>query len=122
MLPTSGSVLGFLLFPAHLALNRNWLKNLSRGRYPAYRTVQTVLAALCLLAMLSLMASGILLSEVLFPGVRVRGWTETAHGLYRLSHLVGHCRLAGGRLREGQQFHWKNRDPLCHLLFLRAGG
>lgn len=74
----------FLPFLLHLTLNRNWLRSLGRGRWPAYRVVQTVLAALCLLAMLGLMASGILVSEALFPEVRVRGWTETA----RLVHMA----------------------------------
>lgn len=73
-----------LLFILHLALNRTWLQILGRGRYTAYRVVQTVLAALCLLAMLSLMVSGIVLSRHVFA-LRIRGWSALA----RQVHMAG---------------------------------
>lgn len=73
-----------LLLILHLMLNRKWLQSLGRGRYTAYRMVQTVLAALCLLTMLGLMVSGILLSRHVFSALRVRGWSAMA----RQAHIV----------------------------------
>lgn len=75
----------FLLLAAHLRLNRKWLQSLGRGRYPAYRAVQTVLAAACLLAMLGLLSSGVLLSRHVFFALRLRG---RMRGLARRAHMA----------------------------------
>lgn len=56
----------FLLFIAHLVLNRKWIGSLGKGQWSAYRSVQTVLATLCFLAMAGLMVSGIILSNYIF--------------------------------------------------------
>lgn len=77
-----------LLFILHLALNRTWLQNLGRGRYTAYRVVQTVLAALCLLTMLGLMASGIILSRYVFA-FRIRGWSAVARQVHMACSFWG---------------------------------
>ena len=37
----------FLLFIAHLILNRKWVGSLRRGRWSAYRIVQTILVGRC---------------------------------------------------------------------------
>lgn len=79
----------FLLFLVHLALNRRWLQSLTRGRYTAYRTVQTALAAACLLAMLGLMASGIILSNHIFAGLHIRGWSDLARQVHMLCSYWG---------------------------------
>lgn len=77
-----------LLFVLHLALNRTWLQNLCRGRYTAYRVVQTVFAALCLLAMLGLMSSGIVLSRHVFA-LRIRGWNALARQVHMACSFWG---------------------------------
>lgn len=74
----------FLLFLVHLILNRGWLQSLNRGRYTAYRAVQTALVIGCFLAMLGLMASGIILSNHVFNGLHIRGWSALA----RQAHLL----------------------------------
>lgn len=74
----------FLLFIAHLVLNRKWIGSLGKGQWSAYRSVQTVLAALCFLAMAGLMISGIILSNYIFAGLRIRGWSAPA----RQAHLL----------------------------------
>lgn len=74
----------FLLFIVHLILNRNWVGNLGRGRWSAYRIVQTILVVLCFLTMVGAMASGIILSNYIFAGLRVRGWSAPA----RQAHLL----------------------------------
>ncbi len=75
----------FLLFAAHLVLNRKWIGSLGKGRWPAYRTVQTVIVALCFLTMVGLMASGTILSNHLFSGLHIRGQNAPA----RQVHMAG---------------------------------
>ena len=68
----------FLLLLAHLILNRKWVKNLGKGRWTAYRMIQMVIVVLCLLMMVGAMVSGIVLSEYIFSGLHIRGWTALA--------------------------------------------
>lgn len=91
-----------LLFILHLALNRTWLQSLGRGRYTAYRVVQTVLAALCVLAMLGLTASGILLSRHAFSALRIRGWSAMARQAHMACSFWGFVLMS---LHLG--LHWK---------------
>lgn len=74
----------FLLFTVHLILNRNWVGSLGRGRWSAYRIVQTILVLLCFLTMVGSMISGIILSNYIFVGLRIRGWSALA----RQAHLL----------------------------------
>ena len=74
----------FLLFIAHLILNRNWVRNLGRGHWSAYRIVQTILVAVCFLTIVGSAASGIILSNYIFAGLRIRGWSALA----RQAHLL----------------------------------
>lgn len=73
-----------VLFVLHLALNWQWVRGLRRGRWSAYRILQTVLAALCFVTMLGLMSSGIILSRHVFA-LRIRGWSAIA----RQVHMAG---------------------------------
>lgn len=79
----------FLLFLVHLILNRGWLQSLNRGRYTAYRTVQTVLVVGCFLAVFGLMASGIILSNHIFTGLHIRGWSALARQVHLLCSYWG---------------------------------
>ena len=74
----------FLLFAVHLILNRKWVGSLGRGRWSAYRIVQTILVALCFLTMVGSVTSGIILSNYIFAGLRIRGWSAPA----RQAHLL----------------------------------
>lgn len=74
----------FLLFTAHLILNRKWVESLGRGRWPAHRIVQTILVVLCFLTMVGLMISGIILSNYIFVELRIREWSALA----RQAHLL----------------------------------
>ena len=71
-----------LLVLLHLFLNRGWIPSLGRGRYSAYRTFQTVIALLCLAVMAGVAASGLLLSNHVFPDLRVRVWEGCAVQLH----------------------------------------
>lgn len=74
----------FLLFLLHHILNRSWIRNLPKGRYPLRRIVQTALALLILLTMLGSMASGIVLSKHLFAALPIQGGRSTA----RVAHML----------------------------------
>lgn len=77
----------FVLFAAHHVLNRAWLKSLGKGRYSAYRVLQTVLAALIFAGMLGSVCCGILLSKHLFSFFYVPGSAEAARTAH---HLCGY--------------------------------
>ena len=74
----------FLLFLVHLILNWKWVGSLGKGRWTAYRIVQTTIAALCFLMMMGAMVSGIVLSNYVFSGLHIRGWSSLA----RQAHMV----------------------------------
>lgn len=56
----------FALFILHHILNRNWSKNLFRGKYVPFRIVQTIIVVLVLCAMAGSMVSGVILSAMCF--------------------------------------------------------
>ena len=74
----------FVLFIAHHVLNRNWYKNLSRGKYPPSRVFQLAVDGMVFLAMLGLMASGIMLSNHVFAFWDIHGGMSFA----RLLHMA----------------------------------
>lgn len=109
----------FLLFTAHLILNRKWVGSLGRGRWPAYRMIQTALVVLCFLTMVGLMISGIILSNYIFVGLRIRGWSALARQAHLLCsywgfllmslHLGLHWSMvltAARRFSKAQWFRW----------------
>lgn len=74
----------FVLFIAHHVLNRNWYKNLSRGKYPPSRIFQIAVDLLVFLAMIGLMVSGIMLSNHVFAFLDIHGGMSFA----RLLHMA----------------------------------
>lgn len=77
-------VLMFVLFVLHHLLNRSWHKSLTKGRYTAVRTLQTVVDVLVLLSMISLMVSGIVLSREVFDFLHIR----RGMGFFRILHML----------------------------------
>lgn len=101
----------------HLFLNRGWLRVLRRGRYTPYRIVQTGVAALCALALMGMLCSGILLSNHLFPSLRVQRWAALAGQLHLGCAFWGFILMS---LHFG--LHWeslRNRAPLLEAPFDR---
>ena len=100
----------FLLFLLHHGLNWKWLRGLGRGRYTAFRVLQTILAALLLFCMLGVMASGILLSRHLFAALPIpggRSWARVVHmlcaywGFVLMSlHLGLHWGMVSGAVKR----------------------
>ena len=74
----------FVLFIAHHVLNRNWYKNLSRGKYSPSRVFQLAVDGMVFLAMLGLMVSGIMLSNHVFAFWDIHGGMSFA----RLLHMA----------------------------------
>lgn len=73
-----------LLFVFHQWLNIDWYNRLTRGRYSAFRIIQTVLVLLTLASMLATMISGIVLSRYTFDFLSIRGGQEAARTVHLL--------------------------------------
>ena len=78
----------FALFVLHHGLNLKWTKCLGRGRYTPFRVLQTVLAALVLIAMLGSMFSGIVLSRYALK-LDIRGLAGEARTVHMLCAYWG---------------------------------
>ena len=104
----------FLLFIAHLVSNRAWFKGIERGRYSAYRILQTIVTLLIFLSMLGLMFSGIVLSQHLFAVLPIRGLSSIARQIHMVCSFWGFLLMS---LHLG--FHW---GMVLHLLRLPSRG
>lgn len=74
-----------ILFIAHHLLNRNWHKNIFKGKYTALRTVTLCVDVLILISMLAQMYSGIVMSRYVFSFLPI----ETGMSLARRLHILG---------------------------------
>ena len=71
-----------VLFLVHHFLNIKWLHGVTKGRYSAFRIVQTLLVAAMMVLMAGSMVSGILLSNHLFKAIReivLATWARQVH-------------------------------------------
>ena len=57
----------FSLFLLHHILNWSWLRNLFKGKYSLYRTIQTILVLFILVTMIGSMTSGAVLFKEIRP-------------------------------------------------------
>lgn len=102
------AMLVFLIL--HGALNAGWIRGLRKGRYSAFRIVQTASAALALLSMLGSMLSGIAQSRYVFAFLPLRELhtlAETVHlpcaywsFLFVSLHLGFHWSMVLGVMRR----------------------
>lgn len=100
----------FVLFAVHNILNRRWYGALFKGRYTAYRILQTAVTLLTLLCMFGQMVSGIILSQYAFRFLPVSGLTSLARTLHLLgaywgfvlmsAHLGLHWNMVMGMARK----------------------
>lgn len=114
-----------LLFLGHHGLNRRWYPALLKGRWTAARVFQTVVNAALLLAMLGLMASGVMLSRHVFSFLPRRGGQELARTLHMLSSYWGFCLMGlhlGLHWRAVMAWAGKEKASATHLAPLRAAG
>lgn len=74
----------FFLFVLHLAFNWPWIRSVPKGKYNAFRLLQTILAAAIFLCMIGSMVSGIMLSRHVFAFLSIRRgsyWARNVHML-----------------------------------------
>ena len=74
-----------VLFIVHHLLNRNWHKNIFKGKYTVLRTVTFCVDVLILISMLAQMYSGIVMSRYVFSFLPI----ETGMSLARRLHILG---------------------------------
>ena len=74
----------FVLWGLHIALNRRWYGAIFRGKYNPYRIMQTVINCCILICTISLMISGIILSNHIFTFLNIQGGL----GFARIAHLL----------------------------------
>lgn len=78
-----------LLFLVHNLLNINWYKSLRKGKYPLPRLVQTVLNILLFACVISLFASGVMMSGYVFAWMPIHGKMSFARNLHMVSAYWG---------------------------------
>lgn len=61
------------LFVLHHILNRQWLKNVFKGKYTPYRVFQTITASLIFITILGSAVSGVILSRYIFASLNLGG-------------------------------------------------
>lgn len=74
----------FLLFLGHHILNMQWSRHIFKGRYTAYRYLQTTIAAMLFLCMIALAYSGVVLSRHVFSNLPIHGGRSLARTLHML--------------------------------------
>lgn len=77
----AGAVM-FLLFIVHHILNRNWYKNIFKGRYSPMRIIQLLVNTVLLAVMAGMMVSGVILSRHVFAFLPIQGGTSFARILH----------------------------------------
>ena len=117
-----------ILFFAHHFLNRNWYKNLFKGRYTPMRALQVSIDMLLLIAMLAQMYSGIAMSRHVFVFLPFGGGMALARRLHILGaywgfiltsvHLGMHWNMFLGMAKEkiGTKNPSKGRKILLNLV------
>lgn len=91
----------FVLFVLHHILNKNWSKNLLKGKYTALRIMQTVFVLCVLFSMLGSMVSGVILSRHALSFLPIHSGLAFARTLHMISAYWGFMFMS---LHLG--FHW----------------
>lgn len=79
----------FVLFTLHHVFNRRWSRALFSGKHTAYRILQSMCAALVLIAMLGLMLSAVPISREVFALLPVSGGLALGRSVHMLSAYWG---------------------------------
>ncbi len=122
------AVLFTILFYFHYKWNKNWYKNITRGRWNGIRKRLTLINGLLVLAFFLVMVTGVLISHHLyFMGFHVPLWIHRLHRIAGFSMLI----LIGLHLGLHWQGIWAQMkrkirlpSPLTYLILLAitAGG
>ena len=84
----------FLLFLAHHILNRQWYKNLFRGKYTPVRILQVLVNILLLMTVAVQVYSGIILSRFVFDFLPIHGGMALARKLHILGSYWGYVLMS----------------------------
>lgn len=84
----------FVLFIVHHILNRNWYKNIFKGRYSPMRIIQLFVNTVLLVVMAGMMVSGVILSRHVFVFLPVQGGTSFARILHMACAYWGFVAMA----------------------------
>ena len=90
-----------VLFISHHILNHKWVTSVRKGKYNAFRVIQTVLVIIMLILIMGSMISGILLSNHIFKWIKISGTYMTARQIHMFCAYWG---LVVMSLHLG--FHW----------------
>ena len=117
----------FVLFIVHHILNRNWSKNLFRGRYTPFRVLQVLAAGLVLLTMLGSLVSAVLISREVFAFLPIRGGRGFGRTLHMLSAYWGFVCLSlhlgiHWNTMMGMAGRWCGKSSRLRGILLRAAG
>ena len=102
----------FVLFILHHVYNVKWSKSLFKGKYTAYRIMQTALVVLALVSMLGSTVSGIVLSRHVLSFLPISGGKSWARTLHMLSAYWGFVFIS---LHLG--LHWNIMMNMTKRLF-----
>ena len=84
----AGTVM-FVLFIVHHILNRKWIKAIPKGKYTAYRVMQTLINVSMAVGVILLMLSGMAMSGYLFKWLSLPIGAATARSIHLItSHAV----------------------------------
>ena len=99
-----------VLFIIHNMLNLKWYKNLFKGRYTAFRIIQTAVNLLVFISMIGLMVSGIMMSRYVFAFLSINSGMSFARQVHMLAshwgfilmslHLGLHWNMIIGMMRK----------------------
>lgn len=112
----------FVLFVAHHILNNKWWRNLFKGKYKAFRVLQTALVLFVLVCMIGSMASGIVLSSYIFEWIKIRGISSIARTAHMLCAYWGfiflslHLGLHWNMIMSMERKLVKKSSNLCRLI------
>jgi hypothetical protein len=116
-----------LLCTIHHIINRNWISHLQKGKYTAFRILQTIVTAFAFLSIIGLMISGIILSRHVFDFLSIsngQAFARTLHmlcaywGLVLMSvHMGLHLNRLMGAMRKVLHI---SKPSLPRSIFLRT--
>ena len=78
-----------VLFISHHILNHKWVTSVRKGKYNAFRVIQTVLVIIMLILIMGSMISGILLSNHIFKWIKISGTYMTARQIHMFLRILG---------------------------------
>ena len=117
-----------VLFISHHILNHKWVTSVRKGKYNAFRVIQTVLVIIMLILIMGSMISGILLSNHIFKWIKISGTYMTARQIHGGDVITSRISLeysgSNGRTIMGTSIRHQNmgskicRNHNCRLWFI----